>query len=243
MRIVLIHPNHHSGGAEIAGDWPPAWAAYLTGFLRREGFADVTFIDAMTNHLTPDQVRARLAELQPDLVGATAITPAIYEAEALLKLAKETCPKAVTVLGGIHGTFMYPQVLTEAPWIDAVVRGEGEQVLTDLVRCIDEGRGPAERASVKGIAYLADGQIVANAAMPPIADVDRIVADWGVLDWSRYIYIPMNTRVAMPSRARRWSRRNARRWARRPAALRSPGRRGGLRKAVDLVSGKIDSHG
>jgi hypothetical protein len=31
MRILLIHPNYHSGGAEIAGNWPPAWVAYLTG--------------------------------------------------------------------------------------------------------------------------------------------------------------------------------------------------------------------
>ncbi len=29
MRILLVHPNYHSGGAEIAGNWPPAWAAYL----------------------------------------------------------------------------------------------------------------------------------------------------------------------------------------------------------------------
>jgi anaerobic magnesium-protoporphyrin IX monomethyl ester cyclase len=35
MRIVFIHPNYHSGGAEIAGSWPPpAWVAYLTGSLR-----------------------------------------------------------------------------------------------------------------------------------------------------------------------------------------------------------------
>jgi anaerobic magnesium-protoporphyrin IX monomethyl ester cyclase len=202
MRIVLIHPNYHSGGAEIAGTWPPAWAAYLTGFLKREGYTDITFIDAMTHHLTHDQVRERLAALQPDLIGATAITPAIYEAEALLKLAKETCPDAVTVLGGIHGTFMYAQVLAEAPWIDCVVRGEGEQVLTDLVRCIDEGRWPAERASVKGIAFAQDDKVIASPACPPIKDVDRIVADWGVLDWSAYTYIPMNTRVAIPNLAR-----------------------------------------
>lgn len=29
MQLVLIHPNYHSGGAEIAGNWPPAWVAYL----------------------------------------------------------------------------------------------------------------------------------------------------------------------------------------------------------------------
>lgn len=29
MRILLLHPNYHSGGAEIAGNWPPAWVTYL----------------------------------------------------------------------------------------------------------------------------------------------------------------------------------------------------------------------
>ncbi len=61
MKIVLIHPNYHSGGAEIAGNWPPAWVAYLTGALKKAGFTEVAFIDAMTNHLDDDAVRARLA--------------------------------------------------------------------------------------------------------------------------------------------------------------------------------------
>jgi anaerobic magnesium-protoporphyrin IX monomethyl ester cyclase len=39
--------------------------------------ADVTFIDAMTHHLDDDALRTRLAELQPDVIGATAITPSI----------------------------------------------------------------------------------------------------------------------------------------------------------------------
>jgi anaerobic magnesium-protoporphyrin IX monomethyl ester cyclase len=202
MRIVLIHPNYHSGGAEIAGNWSPAWVAYLSGYLKAEGYTDIHFIDAMTNHIGHDALREQIAALKPDIVGATAITPAIYEAEAVLRIAKETCPDAVTVLGGIHGTFMYAQVLAEAPWIDCVVRGEGEQVLTDLVRCVEEGRWPAERAGVKGIAFAADDKVVATPACPPIKDVDRIKADWTVLDWSKYIYIPMNTRVAIPNLAR-----------------------------------------
>jgi anaerobic magnesium-protoporphyrin IX monomethyl ester cyclase len=38
-----------SGGAEIAGNWPPAWVAYLAGSLKAAGFDDIHFIDAMTN--------------------------------------------------------------------------------------------------------------------------------------------------------------------------------------------------
>ncbi len=202
MRILLIHPNYHSGGAEIAGNWPPAWVAYLTGYLRAAGYCDVTFVDAMTNHLTDDQVRARIAEVTPDIVGVTAITPAIYKAERLLEIAKSVDPAIITVLGGIHGTFMYPQVLKEAPWIDAVVRGEGEKVFLNLVQAVDSGRWRAARGNVKGIAYAEDGRVVATPAENPIADLDCISPDWSILQWDKYIYIPMNVRVAIPSFAR-----------------------------------------
>lgn len=202
MRIVLIHPNYHSGGAEIAGNWPPAWVAYLAGTLKAGGYRDVTFIDAMTHHLSEEQVRARLAELQPDIVGCTAITPAIYKAERLLQIAKEVRPDAVTVLGGIHGTFMYPQVLKEAPWIDAVVRGEGEQVLLNLVQAVDDGQWQRDPTAVRGIALLRDGQVLATPAEPTIKDLDRIAPDWGILEWDKYLYIPMGVRVAIPNFAR-----------------------------------------
>ncbi|MGE0311674.1 MAG: magnesium-protoporphyrin IX monomethyl ester anaerobic oxidative cyclase [Lautropia sp.] len=203
MRILLLHPNYHSGGAEIAGNWPPAWVAYLTGYLKASGYDDVHFVDAMTHHLEEAQVRARIVELQPDIVGCTAITPAIYKAERLLQIAKEVNPAVVTVLGGIHGTFMYPQVLKEAPWIDAIVRGEGEQVFLNLVRAVEDGSFATDRGAVRGIAYAdGTGKVVASPAEPPIEDLDRIAPDWSILDWDKYIYIPMNRRVAIPNLAR-----------------------------------------
>ena len=125
MRIILIHPNYHSGGAEIAGNWPPAWVAYICGPLKAAGYTDIRFVDAMTNNLSEDDIRAIIEKEKPDIVGATSITPSIYKAERLLQIAKEAHPGTVTFLGGIHATFMYQQVLTEAPWIDAIVRGEG----------------------------------------------------------------------------------------------------------------------
>ncbi len=202
MRILLIHPNYHSGGAEIAGNWPPAWVAYLTGYLKSAGYTDVTFIDAMTDHIEEDDLRERIRAAAPDVVGCTAITPAIYKAERVLQIAKELNPAIVTVLGGIHGTFMYPQVLGEAPWIDAIVRGEGEQVFLNLVRAVDGGEWTTARHTIPGIAFAADGKIIATPAEPPVADLDKIAPDWGILNWERYIYIPMGVRVAIPNFAR-----------------------------------------
>ncbi len=202
MRILLIHPNYHSGGAEIAGNWPPAWVAYLAGSLKKIGYTDLRFIDAMTNHLDEDAIRKMIAEEQPDIVGCTAITPSIYKAERILQMAKEIHPAAVTVLGGIHATFMYQQVLTEAPWIDAIVRGEGEEIFQQVVKTVDEGRWLQDRGTIRGIAYTDGAKIIATPAAPTVKDLDGIDPDWGVLEWEKYQYIPMGKRVAIPNMAR-----------------------------------------
>ncbi|MBR3371405.1 MAG: magnesium-protoporphyrin IX monomethyl ester anaerobic oxidative cyclase [Rhodobacteraceae bacterium] len=202
MRIVFVHPNYHSGGAEIAGNWPPAWVAYLTGSLRAAGFDDIHFIDAMTNHIDNDTLRARLAELKPDVVGTTAITPAIYMAEEVLRIAQDVAPQAVRVLGGIHATFMYRQVLSEAPWIDVIVRGEGEEIVVNLMQAIEQGRWPADRRKIHGLAFTEGTEIVATQAASTVKNLDGIKPDWSILEWDKYIYVPLNRRVAIPNMAR-----------------------------------------
>lgn len=202
MRILFVHPNYRSGGAEIAGTWPPAWVAYLTGALRQAGFHDVRFIDAMTENLTEPELIARMVAAKPDLVGVTAITPSIYVAERVLELARDHVPGAIRVLGGVHATFLYHQVLTEAPWIDVIVRGEGEEILQNLVRAVAEGRWPADRAGIRGLAWREGDRIVASPAAPTLKDIDSLDPDWSILDWDRYRYIPLGTRVAIPNMAR-----------------------------------------
>ncbi len=202
MRILLIHPNYHSGGAEIAGNWPPAWVAYIAGALKQAGYTDIKFCDAMTNELTDDQLRDVITEYQPDVVGTTAITPSIYKAERALEIAKEVDYSIVTILGGVHATFMYKQVLSEAPWIDCIVRGEGEEIIVELIDAIAQGRWPSERDAIKGLAYRDGEQIIATQAAPTVENLEAITPDWSLLEWHKYIYVPLNVRVAIPNMAR-----------------------------------------
>lgn len=202
MRIVFVHPNYRSGGAEIAGNWPPAWVAYLAGPLRKAGFNDIHFIDAMTHCLDDEAIAQKLAALQPDVIGVTSITPSIYAAERILELAREHAPQALRVLGGIHATFMYKQVLSEAPWIDLIVRGEGEEILVNVLRARAAGDFARRREQIRGIAYREGQEIVATPAAPTIKNLDAIEPDWSLLEWDRYTYIPLGTRVAIPNMAR-----------------------------------------
>ncbi len=202
MRILFVHPNYHSGGAEIAGNWPPAWVAYLAGALKKHGFDEVQFIDAMTHDVPDEELREKIAAYDPDIVGTTAITPSIYKAERVLEIAKEAAPRALRILGGVHATFMYKQVLPEAPYIDAIVRGEGEEIMVNVARAVADGQWLERRSSIMGLAYIVDGKVIATPAAPTVKDIDSVVADWSILDWPKYNYIPLGVRVAIPNMAR-----------------------------------------
>jgi len=202
MRILLIQPNYHSGGAEIAGNWPSSWVPYVGGALKTAGFTDLEFIDAMTKYIDDDHLAEILRDRQPDLVLATAITPMIYKSQSTLKLVKEICPNAKTIMGGVHPTYMYREVLGEAPWVDYIIRGEGEEITVNLVRAIANGTDKEERRNISGIAFLEEGKVVATAAHPPIKDLNTLTPDWSLLDWDNYIYTPLNTRVAVPNYSR-----------------------------------------
>lgn len=202
MRILMIQPNYHSGGAEIAGNWPPSWVPYVGGALKAAGFHQVRFIDAMSNHIEDGELAEQIRAYQPDVVMATAITPMIYQSQTTLGIAKQVCPDVVTIMGGIHPTYMYQEVLTEAPWVDYIIRGEGEEISVNLLRAIEQGTDRQQRHEILGIAFLENGEIVATPAHPPIKNLDTLSPDWSLLEWDKYIYTPLNVRVAVPNYSR-----------------------------------------
>ena len=203
MKILMVQPNYHSGGAEIAGNWTPSWVAYIGGALKQAGFSQVRFVDAMAEDLPDETIEEIIRQNNPDVVMTTNITPSIFKAQDIMKIAKKVNPKIRTIMGGIHSTFMYPQVLTEAPETDYVIRGEGEEVAVNIIKAIDAGNDLKERENITGIAYINDdGEVHATAAHPVIEDLDDLTPDWSLYDWDKYIYTPLNCRLAVPNFAR-----------------------------------------
>lgn len=156
----------------------------------------------MTLNVSAEDLRERIIDLAPDVIGTPAITPAIYEAEAVLKLVADVAPKALRLLGGIHAIFMYRQVRSEAPWIHVIVRGEGEEIMTALMQAVEAGRWPEDKRRIKGLAFMDGTEIVATQAASTVKNLDGIDPDWTILDWSKYIYTPLWVRVAIPNMAR-----------------------------------------
>lgn len=103
-----------------------------------------------------------------DLVGISTITATAERAYKMADWLRSVGSKAVTVLGGVHVTFLPDEGLDHA---DYVVRGEGEESLLELLEVIHGVRDPS---TVLGLSYWEDGVKVHNRDRPLIEDLDAL---------------------------------------------------------------------
>jgi len=182
MRILLIHPNYHSGGAEIAGNWPPAWAAYISGALKSAGYRDVAVHRRDDLQHDDAALEAKVREARPDVVMATAITPAIYKAQETLRWSAGRCPRCRRCSGASTARSCTGRCSPRrrgSTTSSGRGRGSGGQPGADA-----RGGEPREgRRGVKGIAFVEQGgEVVTTPANPPIQDLDALTPDWDMLE-------------------------------------------------------------
>ncbi|HKO92550.1 MAG TPA: cobalamin-dependent protein, partial [Polyangiaceae bacterium] len=159
MRILLVMPTPFENGR--LGLENVVWLSEpvaLTSIAAAAGPEhQVRVLDL---RLEPEDALAReLRSFQPHLVGTTSMTTDVYQALAVLRMARQIVPSALTVVGG-HAPTLAPQEFDQ-PWVDVVVQGEGELTFRELVDTWNEQRhavgaaGPAA-AAVAGAGAVAD---------------------------------------------------------------------------------------
>ncbi len=198
--VMLITPPYHCGVVESAGRWPNLGFLYIGGELEKHGY-EIDFYDAMSKFHDYDQIRERIKKSKPDFIGVTAITATIVDAVKVLEVAKEEIPGIVTIIGGVHPTFMYEEILEKSSDIvDYCVIGEGEYTMPELLNMINSG---GEKKIVNGIAYIEDGNVLKTAVRPFVSDLDSLSPAWHLADWNDYpLYFIDNSKVAILSSSR-----------------------------------------
>ena len=135
--------------------------------LLRAGY-QVRIIDST---ITPNFQKRVLEELADALcLGVSLVTgPMIRETVQIARAAKELYPSKPVILGGWHPSLLPDQTLA-AEYVDAVVKGQGEEALLEIVRHIEAGES---LSGIAGVGYKVDGRMVFNAprALKPIRDL------------------------------------------------------------------------
>ena len=118
-------------------------------------------------------------------VASSAITASINDAVRTLELAKRVNPQVVTLLGGVHPTLCYEEVLTATSAVDYIICGEGEATLRELLQTLEAGGSPD---GIPGLAFRRHGEIVTTAPRIVTGSIDDLPAAWDLLQWPEYKY-------------------------------------------------------
>jgi len=169
LRVVLVIPPPQTAEPIWCPNLPIG-IAYLTAVLEKSGY-DVTVIDCPALGIDHENLGAKIATIEPSVVGITSVTPMIQSALLAAHVAKEKCPNTIVILGGPHVTFMDEQILSENPEVDVVVRGEGEQTLLELMRHVSNF---GDLHEIAGITFRNNGRIIRTPNRPFIQNLDEL---------------------------------------------------------------------
>lgn len=146
----------------------PLGLLYLGAYVRKNNDVDVSIKDYRLDHALGKTRNLERDINEVDAIGVGACTSESPDALTILKQAKKS--GKITIAGGLYPTFNINTVLN-TDYVDYVVRGEGEIILSGLLRAL-QGRIPIDK--IKGISYKRNGKIVHNSDQELIEDLDSL---------------------------------------------------------------------
>ncbi len=114
--------------------------------------------------------RRSVAGWRPDVIGVYATTGQETWPYPHIQAWRKELPHLKTVWGGPHPSFDI-DLLKDAEFVDATVKGEAEHALLDLVNAW-EGNNPID--AIPNVAVLKDGVPVQNPIRPIVQDLDTL---------------------------------------------------------------------
>jgi len=164
MNITLINPKLKTWSPNI---YPPLGLCYIAASLEQAGH-DVDILD-MNSHRVSDKAMMKRISQSP-LVGIGGLVTEYAEVVRLVKVIKGADENKIVVLGGPLAT-THSEELLVASGADAVVVGEGERTIVELVGAIEQG---SSKKLIKGIVYQDGGRVVAHPPRELETDLDSI---------------------------------------------------------------------
>ena len=174
-KIVFFFPAFSSAEATA-----PLGILAVSTPLLRAGY-QVKIIDST---ITPGFEKAVLRELESALCLAISLVtgPMIRETVAIAKAVKEWNPEFPIILGGWHPSLLPDQTLA-CPYVDVVVRGQGEDSLLEVVQHLEAGDS---LEGIPGIGFKRESQIVFAPERPLRPLVDMPPKAYHLADFDAY---------------------------------------------------------
>jgi len=178
MKVLLINPPAEneilSCNPEIIkserGFDPPLGLLYLAGYIKKYSDYELKIIDAQVEKFNYSQLKEKIKEFNPDVVGITAMTFTLLDVIKTAETAKEACPSAKIVIGGPH-VQIYPEETANLKNVDYVVLGEGEKIFLELIQNINNQE---KLKLIKGLVFKESDKIINTGRPDYFNNLDEI---------------------------------------------------------------------
>ena len=171
MKFVLIYPPPESFFIHKAhvfyGLSPPLGLMYIATQLLNNG-DQVNILDFSAEPF--DEQKLNTAVHQADAVGLSVLSPSLQEARKVIHLIKQQEPNIPIIIGGPHCNIL-PEKALEETQANACVQGDGEMILNDLKKALNQQK---ELSKLPGVYYQTKSGIKRGPAPHLIQDLDSI---------------------------------------------------------------------
>lgn len=181
LDALLIYPIWAvaAGRGQLQRMLPPLGILSIASHLESQGFR-VRVLDLHGDPMLPKDFRRLVRELRPRVVGITVLSNHFVAAHHIAALCKSEVPDCQVVAGGVHAE-AHPEDLLRSPHFDAVGRGDGEELMAEVV----QGRPFHE---IMGLSYRnSRAHIAHNPMRTSTKDLDAFpFPAYHLLDLGRY---------------------------------------------------------
>ncbi len=149
----------------------PQGLGYIAAVLLRSGY-EVNIYNQDMHHYPEDHLQHYLDENRYDVIGLSFIA-GYYQYRKAIKISKainRSKNRPFFIIGG-HGPSPEPEFFMRKTGADAIVMGEGELTIVDLLNAIKNNQ-PFD--NIKGIAYRSDKKCIINERRSLISDIDSV---------------------------------------------------------------------
>ena len=175
MKFSFINPGPNpelpiEDVKKMVGAAPPLGMLYIATYLRENGIETSIIDEAVLGYSLTDIIDWVKKE-EPDLLGFSTCSSSGRKAALIAEKVKQENPNIITVFGNFYATFNAERILKKYPFVDMIIRGEGEYTSLELTKCIAEN---GNLKKVQGINFRNDGNIISTPDRPLIKDIDSL---------------------------------------------------------------------
>jgi radical SAM superfamily enzyme YgiQ (UPF0313 family) len=164
-------PGPHNRVVAKPSAIPPLGLGYIASTLLNGGF-EVRILDMDVEDIDVEELQHILESFSPGVVGISTTTLSFKNSLRVAKVIKQHLPECIICLGGPHVTVNYHEALSY-PFVNIVVRGEGEITFLEVCRSIaKKNKVPL---NIDGTVVRSGNGILALPKRPRITNLDELL--------------------------------------------------------------------